>query len=181
MKQEDDQLYIYELYGINTPRKIKAVKDLRAKIGATAKIEKKQIEQAQSFIDNSGLDYKPVALRFINQLEGVLQSMRLTQYNREADYNMISMPIMQIKGQAGMFGNHLASDISYLILVFLEQFQRLDDKVLDIIEAYIKAVRLSYELNLYNSESPGGKDILKELRDALERYRIRFTERTERG
>lgn len=181
MRDEDDQLYIYELYGIKTPRKIKADKELRAKIGVSAKIEAKDIEKAQGLIDNSGLDYKPVALRHIKQLEGVIQSMRATDYNREQDYNMVSMPIMQIKGQAGMFGNHLASDVSYLILVFLEQYQRLDDSILDIVEVYIKAVRLSYDLHLYNSDSQGGKDIVDELKNALTRYRKRFSERTEKN
>lgn len=181
MREEDDQLYIYELYGIKTPRRLRASKELRAKIGPGTKIEKKDIEAAQDYIDHCELDYKPVALNLIKELEQVIQGMRLTDYNREQDYNSVSMPIMQIKGQAGMFGNHLASDISYLVLVFLEQFQRLDDKILDIVEVYIKAIRLSYDMRMYDSNSPGGKDIVDELRNVLERYRKRFAEQIEKA
>lgn len=179
MRDEDDQLYIYELYGISTPRLIKATKELRAKIGPSAKITEKQIAKAQDFIESSGLDYSQTALSYLKELEGVIEEMRLNSYNRESDYNMVSMPIMQIKGQAGMFGNHLASEISYIILMFMEKFQRLDDHVLDIIGVYIKAVRLSYELKLYNSDTPGGKDIVNELKDVLARYQKKFAEKTE--
>jgi len=180
MKAKDDQLYIYELYGIKTPRRLKADKELRAKIGPGAKIEQKDIEEAQHYLENIDLDYKPVALGHIHELERVVQGMRMTDYNREQDYNMITMPIMQIKGQAGMFGNHLASETSYLLLFFIEQFQRLDDKILDIIEVYIRAIRLSYDMQIYDPASPGGKDIVEELRHVLSWYRDRFMERIEK-
>lgn len=180
MREEDDQLHIYELYGVSTPRIIKATKDLRSKIGPNAKITATQVQKAQDFIDNSNLDYAPTALAYIKQLEGVIAEMRQSPYNRESDYNMVSMPIMQIKGQAGMFGNHLASAISYRILVFLEKFQRLDDAVLDIVAVYNKAVRLSYDLKLYNVDTPGGTEIVNELDAALDRYRKKFAEKTEK-
>ena len=180
MRDEDDQLYVYQLYGVSTPRVIKATKDLRSKIGPNAGIQKHQIEEAQNFIDHSGLDYTDQALEYMNKLENVVKGMRAMPYNREGDYNQISMPIMQIKGQAGMFGNTLASEISYVLLVFLERFQRLDDNVLDIVEEYIKAVRLSYNANLYDTKSQGGKDIVIELDRALKRYKKKFIERTQR-
>ena len=179
MRDEDDQLHVYELYGVSTPRIIKATKDLRAMIGPSAKITKEQVEHAQKFIETSGLDYAPTALNYIKQLEGVIEEMRQTDYNRESDYNLVSMPIMQIKGQAGMFGNHLASVISYRILLFLEKFQRLDDAVLDIVGVYIKAVRLSYQLKLYSDQSEGGREIVNELDGALNRYRKKFAEKIE--
>ena len=179
MRDEDDQLHIYELYGVSTPRIIKATKDLRAMIGPSAKITKSQIDHAQKFIDESGLDYAPTALNYLKQLEGVIAEMRQTTYDREADYNLVSMPIMQIKGQAGMFGNDLASAVSYHILLFLEKFQRLDDAVLDIVEIYIKVVRMSYQLKLYSTETEGGRDIVSELEGAMQRYRKKFAEKIE--
>lgn len=180
MRDEDDQLHIYKLYGVSTPRVIKATRTLRAKIGAGTKITPEQITTAQDFIENSGLDYSKTALGYIKQLEGVIAAMRETRYNRESDYNMISMPIMQIKGQAGMFGNDLATAISYRILVFLEKFQRLDDAVLDILAVYTKAIKLSYNLKLYNANTQGAREIVKELDEALSRYSRKFAEQIEK-
>jgi hypothetical protein len=180
MRDEDDQLHVYELYGVSTPRIIRATKDLRAKIGPSAKITDQQLEEAQKFINESGLDYSQTALAYIKQLEGVVNEMRQSSYNRESDYNHVSMPIMQIKGQAGMFGNHLASAISYRVLVFLEKFQRLDDAVLDIVDVYSKVIKLSYNLKMYNADTPGGKEIVSELDKAIDRYRIKFAEKIEK-
>ena len=180
MRDEDDQLYVYELYGVSTPRVIKATKDLRSKIGPNAGITPTQISEAQKFINNSGLDYTEQALNYMKQLEDVVMGLRATPYNREGDYNLVSTPIMQIKGQAGMFGNKLASEISYVLLVFLEKFQRLDDSVLDIIDQYIKAIRLSYNDRFYDNDSDGGKKIVVELDMVLKRYQKKFIERAEK-
>jgi hypothetical protein len=176
MRDEDDQLYVYELYGVSTPRIIKATKDLRSKIGPNAGITKTQIDEAQEFIDNSGLDYAEQALGYIKQLEGIIEMLRHMPYNRESEYNNVCMPIMQIKGQAGMFGNKLATQISYIVLVFLEKFQRLDDNVLNIVDIYIKAIRLSYSKKLFTLDSDGGKEIADELNSALKRYQKRYVD-----
>ncbi|PCH99449.1 MAG: hypothetical protein COB76_05710 [Alphaproteobacteria bacterium] len=176
MRDQDDQLHIYELYGVSTPRVIKATMELRNRIGHGTKITSEQIEKAQDFIDTSGLDYSETALGYIKQLEGVIEEMRLSDYDRESDYNMVSMPIVQIKGQAGMFGNDLASALSYRILVFLEKFRRLDDAVLDIVGVYCQAIKLSYNLKLYNIDTKGGKEIVSELDGVLERYRQKFAD-----
>ena len=126
------------------------------------------------------MDYSKTALAYIRQMEGVVSEMRGVSYNRESDYNMVSMPIMQIKGQAGMFGNELATVISHHILIFLEKFQRLDDAVLDIIDAYGKAIKLSYDLKLYNPNTQGGKNLIRELDEAMNRYRKKFAEKVEK-
>lgn len=178
MREEDDQLYIYKLYGISTPRIIKASKILRNKIGPNARITKEQVKKAQDYLEESGLDFTVQALAYIDELEGIVNDMRSSDYNREADYDLIATPIMQVKGQAGMFGNKLASEVSYILLSFMEKFRRLDNSMLNIIDIYIKVVRLSYKLNLNYMDTPGAQDIVSELQKALDKYYAKYAKDT---
>jgi hypothetical protein len=180
MRDEDDQLYIYQLYGISTPRKIKADKTLRAKIGISTKITPKQIKQAQDVISYPKKDFSGYALQELLKIEGAVQAMYETTYDRESDYELIIVPLSNIKGQAGMFGNWLASHLSEIILKFLEKYQRLDDHALDILINYCKAIRLTYELQLFDTTSTGGQKIAHELQYAIKRYNERFEEKINR-
>lgn len=180
MRDEDDQLYIYQLYGISTPRKIKADKNLRAKIGPSAKITAQQIEEAQKVILYPKKDLSSYTIEQLSKIEGVVGAMYERTYDREADYEFIIIPLSNIKGQAGMFGNWLASHLSEILLKFLEKYQRLDNDALDILSNYCKAIRLTHELELFDTTSTGGQKIAYELQYAIKRYNERFQEKIEK-
>ena len=104
MREEDDQLYIYKLYGINKPRKIKAAKTLRAKIGPVTKILPEQIRDAQNIIDYPEIDFKPFAFAYIDKIEEAIRIATGTDCDREQYYDELVVPLSNIKGQAGMMG-----------------------------------------------------------------------------
>ena len=79
-----------------------------------------------------------------------------------------------------MFGNHLASEISAMILKFIEHYKRLDSDMLVLLEAYCKTIHLSYSKKLYNVDTPGGRVLLSEMGYAMERYAERFRKKTGR-
>ncbi len=180
MRDEDDQLYIYQLYGISTPRKIKAEKTLRAKIGASTKITPEQIEKAQKIITHPKKDFSGYALQQLSRIEGAIHATYENTYDRESDYELIIVPLSNIKGQAGMFGNWLASHLSEIILKFLEKYKRLDNDALDILGHYCKAIHLTYELELFDTTSTGGQKIAHELQYVVKRYNERFKKKIER-
>lgn len=180
MREEDDQLYIYKLYGLSTPRRIKADKSLRARIGPNATITEAQIEKAQMAIDDSHVDFKPYALSYVSKIEQAVGMIRAESYAREDDYNLIINPLIQIKGQAGMFGNQLISEVSAMVLKFLEHYQKLDNDMLAFLDIYCQSVRMSYDRQLTRIDSPGGRVLINELSIAMERYRQRFNHRTGR-
>jgi hypothetical protein len=180
MKDEDDQLYIYKLYGVSKPRKIKASKTLRAKIGLGTKITEKQIRHAQDIVDFPQYDFEPHALGYLSKIENCVSSMRETQYDREVNYNEIVIPLSAIKGQAGMFGNWLVSHISEIILKFLEKYKRLDNDALALIISYCNAVRASYKMEIFDTSLSGGQKISHELQYAIDRYNQKFLTRTGR-
>ena len=180
MREEDDQLYIYKLYGIYKPRVIKAEKALRSKIGPRAKITDDQIASAQKIIDQPEIDFKPYALEYVQKIEDAVNAARQVSYMQGDDYYKITIPLTQIKGQATMFGNVVASIISARILKFMEHYQRLDEDVFKIMDVYIQSVRLSYHSRLFTLEQSDAHTLLSELDYAIDRYHTKFKQKTGR-
>ena len=179
MSEKDDQMYIYQLFGVSTPRRIKATKDLRNKIGPVAKIDEQRIMKAQRKIDKPQIDFTPYALEYIANVEDLILEIRMMDYNREGEYNRLTVPISQLKGQAAMFGNPFVTDVSATVLRFLEHFKRLDNDVISILEAYCRCVRASYEHYITQSSSPEAQKLSYEMDNALQRYVAKFRRRTE--
>jgi hypothetical protein len=180
MREEDDQLYVYELYGISTPRRFKANNNLRARIGPTTRITEEQIQKAQSIIDNPVIDFKPYAFLYVQKIEHVLEDLKLESYGREEKYNLITIPLTQLKGQGAMFGNPLVSEISSMILKLLEHYQTLDDDMLSVLNSYCKSIRAAYDLRLTTVSSQGGGDLVNEFAAVMQRYAEKFRGRTGR-
>lgn len=176
---KDDQMYIYKLFGVSTPRRIKATDHLRQKIGPIATIDEKKIAIAQRNIDTPKIDYAPYALDLVKALRRIIEELRSMDYDREREYNRVSGPIAQLKGESAMFGNTLSSVISAKVLRFLEHFKRLDNDVMDILEAYCHAITIAYEKSLNDPDTPQARKLSEELNGAMERYIAKFRRRTE--
>ena len=180
MREEDDQLYIYKLYGLSVPRRMKADRSLRARIGPSVKITDDQVAKAQEVIDNPPVDFEPYAMDYLRKIKDAVEMARHESYLHEEEYNLIILPMTQIKGQAAMFGNHLASEVSAMILKFVEHYKKLDSDMLILLDAYCKTVHLSYSKKLYNVETPGGRVLISEISYAMQRYTERFKKKTGR-
>lgn len=180
MRDEDDQLHIYKLYGINVPRVIRADKSLRARIGPHAKINDDQIAKAQDVLDKPRIDFQPYAVDYIKKIREGMDMASVESYAYDSEYYKITVPLTQIKGQAGMFGNPLASEVSAMVLKFIEHYQRLDKDILNLLDVYCNTITLSYDQKLFNVETPGGKVLISELNEAMQRYVEKFKKMTGR-
>jgi hypothetical protein len=178
MREEDDQLYIYKLYGISVPRKVK-VSNISRRI-PNAKITQAQIENAQELINNPRVDFEPYAIQYIRQIEDAIYIVADDNYMREDDYEKVILPLTEIKGQAGMFGNNIASELSAHVLKFIERYKRLDKDVLQIIALYCKSIRKSYSSKLFDIEQTAGHVLLTEIQYAMQRYDKKFKAMTGR-
>ena len=179
MSEKDDQMYVYQLFSVSTPRRIKAEKTLRSKIGPVAKIDEQSIIKAQRKIDKPQIDFKPYALDYVRDIEEIVYELRSMDYGREGEYNRIAIPVSQLKGQAGMFGNTFVSDVSAKTLRFLEHYKRLDDDVLSILEAYCRCVKTSYDHYITKTETAEAESLIQELEGAVQRYIAKFRRHTE--
>jgi hypothetical protein len=178
MTDKDDQMYVYKLFGISMPRKVKAVNYIRQKLGPVAKIGDDDIKKAQRVLDNPPFDYEPTALEHVEEVENIILSLKDMGYERESEFSRLTQPIAQIKGHAGMFGNSFVSEVTIRLLSLMEQYKRLDNDMLYIISAWCRCVNLSYEMRIYSMDNMEAQKILTEFDGATERYIQKFKRKT---
>ena len=181
MLEEDDQLYVYKLYGVSIPRKFKARKNLRNRIGEHTTITQTQIEKAEELIGNGMVDYSPYVFDCLEDILMTVQDVR--NGGNDMDdlfYDRVIIPLVQIKGQAAMFGNPVASQLAHIVVNFMEHYHRLDNDVLKIIEACCHSIRISYTKDIKDLASSKAQLLISELQYAMKRYNHKFKQKTGR-
>ena len=79
-------------------------------------------------------------------------------------------PVMQLKAQGGLFHYPLISEISHIIIDFLENIPGLDEIVMDITEAYRKSINAIVSAQLKDQNTAHGKSLHIELDKVCNRY-----------
>lgn len=160
----------YGSMGIDMPRVIKTPNYIKQKVGE-AYITPDQIAQCQAHLDSVDVDFYDAAEGHINAVRELMQIVRSVDYGREEEYyeDMIE-PIMALKAGGGMFLYTPLYLLSNMMQSFLERVYRLDNDVLDIMEAYETAARICLHKCPKDPEHPIVVKLVSELERACVRY-----------
>ena len=152
-------------------RVIKANRLLQSKVGV-GQVDEKIIRKCQNLIDNTDLDFSEMALEILDDLRRATEKAKShrTIGNDQGLINELASIVMQIKGQAGMFGFELAGELSDIMLTFLESLDNIDDHVIEITEAHTKTLEIIFKNNMTGTGGEYGEQLRNELEDACKRY-----------
>lgn len=150
-------------------RIIKASPMLQAKVGSGT-IAEEMVEKMQQTMDETRIDFAPMAQKFLDQLEGALKKARGGSGDDALQIARMVEPVMQIKGNAGMFGYELVGNLASTVLNFLESIKAVDKGVLEIVEAHHKTLSLIIKSKMSGSGGAHGAQLQSELQDACKRY-----------
>ncbi|MCB9964260.1 MAG: hypothetical protein H6855_00365 [Rhodospirillales bacterium] len=155
------------------PKIIKASYILQAKVG-TGTIDPQKIHESQRVIDNNRVDFVPVGLEFLDELEKILKEAKMQAIVNSAELReRLTQPIMQLKGNAGMFKYNLIGDLANIMLSFLEALQEVDTDAFEIVEAHHKTLKAIILKRIMGDGGPHGIAFRNELKDACRRYFIK--------
>lgn len=151
-------------------KKIKASKKLQMKVG-TGKIDAKVVEQAQKTIEKTKVDFAPIARPHLNKIRGLVEEIQ-----KSGDYGSVpiedfTMPIMNLKANAGSFNYETVSDMSGTVLMFLENLDSLDKKVVQIIDLLHKTVLLIIAKEMKGKNHPEGKALIAAFQEVCNKYK----------
>ena len=152
---------------------IKIPNKLRSKVGSGG-LDQKILERAQSVIDNNSHDFVPDAQRHMTAIrEGIrlIQTQR-HKFDTDALIATIAEPAMQLKANGATFKYPMVTDISALLIRFLETLSDLDEDALDVINGFSAALNAVVvgQIQKTNSES-------EQLYNALEQVCQRYFEK----
>lgn len=135
---------------------------LKAKIG-TGGIDEAVLVKAQELLENNTIDFKPIALMLMDLLHEAIADAKAGTLQGERAIEAMLYPTMQLKAQGGMFHYPLISEISNILVNFLETVIFVDKDMLDIVVAH----KMSINAVLGSQIKGDGGKVGRELRDAL--------------
>jgi hypothetical protein len=155
-------------------RVIKASYILQAKVGA-GPLDERRVQDSQRVIDTNTVDFVPMGLEFLDELERLLKDARSRADINPAELReSLTQPIMQLKGNAAMFKYDMVGALANIMLTFLESLHQVDGDAFEIVEAHHKTLKAIIMKRMQGDGGANGLAFQNELKDACRRY---FTKR----
>ncbi len=151
-------------------KKIKASKELQFKVG-TGKIDEKVIKDAQKALEDSKVDFAPLARPDLNKLQKAIDAAREDFSDSDAVMDSIKTPIMNLKANAGSFDYEFVSNLTGMILMFFESVDKPDKKVIQIADVLHKTILLALAYNMSGDGGKNGKILFETFEQICKKYK----------
>ena len=160
MKKKSDKVKIY-----------KANLLLQQKIG-TGLLDKKTIAQAQKIIEENDVDFVPLGLQFLKELEEALDHAEgnLNPRKNHQKKEFLTDPVMELKANAAIFHYPLVGNLANIMLSFLESIDNLDKDALEIVRTHHDTLKTIISKKMTGDGGADGQVFILELKDACARY-----------
>ena len=126
--------------------------------------------KAQEQIKSNTVDFRPIAVTLLDQLEKAITDARSGAVKGEAAVRAILAPAMQLKAQGSMFHYPVVSEISNILVNFMETVTDIDKDVLDIVAAHKTSMSVVISSRIQEDEGKVGKKLCGALVDTCDRY-----------
>lgn len=143
---------------------------LKQKIGSGG-IDPKLLVKAQEVLENNTTDFRPIATSLLESLDDAVKFARNNPATEiEPAIEKMIYPAMQLKAQGSMFRFPVITEISDILVNFLETITGVDADVLEIVEAHKLAIAAVITANMTGVGNPQGNELRESLMDACLRY-----------
>jgi hypothetical protein len=142
---------------------------LKAKIGSGG-IDETVLSKAQELLENNTIDFKPIALMLVDLLHEAIADAKAGTLQGEKAIEAMLYPAMQLKAQGGMFHYPLISEISNILVNFLETVVFVDKDMLDIVVAHKMSINAVMGSQIKGDGGKVGRELRDALLDACARY-----------
>ncbi len=148
---------------------IKASLELQQRVG-TGVVDAEVVKQAQQVIEDNDVDFGPIALPLLKDLQDSIALAKKGEGDPKSVVESITRPIMNLKGNAGVFKFPLISDMTGTVLALIEHVGRIDDDILVIVDNLHKASTVAVAQKLVDKKNPIAAELAKEFEGVCKRY-----------
>ena len=148
---------------INPPNRIKQ------KVGGGG-IDENIITKAQELLEHNTVDFKPIADMLMDVLNEAIQNTKSGNLTGEKAIEAMIYPAMQLKAQGAMFHFPLVTELSNILVNFLETVTNTDKDVIDLVVAHKMAINAVIAGRVQGDGGAKGKELREALMDACNRY-----------
>lgn len=142
---------------------------LKNKVGSGG-IPQSLIDEAEKHIASAYDEFEDYVRDQLEKLKRSCQAISNKETLGEKEQLILITPIMMLKAHGTMFGYELISDMSYVVLDFLERIDFFNDDAGAILDVYQKSASVIINRKLQAGGGRLGLDFSMELTNACERY-----------
>jgi hypothetical protein len=142
---------------------------LKEKVGSGG-IDEIVLVKAQELLENNTVEFAPLAEMLLNVLDTAVQNAKSNATKGEAAIEAMIYPAMQLKAQGSMFHYPLVTEISNILVNFLETVTGIDKDVIDIVNAHKMSIGVVISGNIRGDGGHTGKELRAALMDACNRF-----------
>lgn len=142
---------------------------LKEKVGSGG-IDEKVLYKAQELLEKNTIHFEPIANMLLDLLSEAIADAKSDATKGEEALNAMIYPAMQLKAQGSMFHYPLVSDISHILVNFLETVEDVNREVLDIVVAHKMSLKAVLASHLKGDGGKTGKELREALMEACGRY-----------
>jgi hypothetical protein len=142
---------------------------LKEKVGSGG-LDENVINKAQALLESNNVDFAPIAGMLMDVLNEAIQSAKSGALKGEPAIEALIYPAMQLKAQGGMFHYPLVTEISNILVNFLETVTDLDKDVIDIIVAHKMTINAVVAGKIQGDGGTTGRELRNALMDACNRF-----------
>lgn len=156
-----------------------ASNELKKKIGS-GPLNDAMVKRAQKAIEENEVDFTPLGLQFLNELKEALESVEQDKnpHNFEAQKTNLTKPVMELKANATIFHYALIGSLANIMLSFLETIETIDKDAISIVRGHENTLRAILMKKMKGDGGEHGATMVKELKDACNRYYKKRTKKT---
>ena len=141
---------------------------LKEKVGSGG-IDPIVLSKAQEVLDSNPTDFAPIGESLLKALFEAVNEVRSEKAVGEVAIESILYPVMQLKAKGAMFRYPLITEVSSILVDFLETVSAIDNDILEIALALHKVLKAILTQKM-EGNSTTGKIFCQALNDACERY-----------
>lgn len=160
----------------NPSKKVRFIQprnNLKEKVGHGG-IDPTLVTKAQNVIEESDLDFKPLAQNLMSAFGEAISTLKeIDQADQDAlraGLEKVTVSIMQLKANGGMFKYPLITEIANICLRFLEDLKDFHEDAYDILEAHKSTLQVIIMKDLKGQNDQQSKVLGQELKKACQRY-----------
>jgi len=148
---------------------VKPRNKLKNKVGHGG-FKDEDLKKAQKAIDENDIDFEPIARDLFAEIEELVNSEALKDDDSTVYLGKILDPLMKLRAQGALFHYPSLTQISDVMVDFLDTEKAIDDDVIDIIAVYRKAGDAILSRQIKDAKNKICLVFITELRKACQRY-----------
>ncbi len=143
---------------------------IKGKVGSGG-IDPAALVAAQQALENNTVDFKPIGVALLKDLNTSIEDAKKSELKDEAVIEAMLYPAAQFKAQGSVFRFPLVSDISDILINFLETVTTpVSEDAMEIITAHKMALTAIIHGNMSGPDQPQGPELKQSLSEACIRY-----------